>query len=244
MKSFFCFILFWSIIPNLFAQAYGHKAVWKDDGTNVTLANTNRNVGIGVTTPSVKLQINGNFLIAADGFFGRDANYNMVRFSAASGNTFESSSNIAIVLDADNGEADGSRSFMVKQNATGFGGTTVFEVLDRGDVVVGSATGGFKGAGTINVAGDIYKNGTAYTNPDYVFERNYPLMPLPGLVSYVRTKKHLPGVWTQAEIDSAKTTPGLFEHQRTTLEKLEEAYLYIFELNRRLAKLEKQIKQE
>ena len=40
-----------------------------------------------------------------------------------------------------------------------------------GGVQVGSPTGGDKGSGTINVAGDIYKNDTAYTNPDYVFER-------------------------------------------------------------------------
>src|SRR5690606_28048728 len=35
---------------------------------------------------------------------------------------------------------------------------------------IGSPTGGDKGAGTINVATNIYKNNTAYTNPDYALE--------------------------------------------------------------------------
>lgn len=39
-----------------------------------------------------------------------------------------------------------------------------------GGLQMGAPTGGDKGAGTINVAGDIYKNNTAYTNPDYVLE--------------------------------------------------------------------------
>lgn len=113
-------------------------------------------------------------------------------------------------------------------------------------VQVGAPTGGDKGAGTINVAGDIYKNNTAYTNPDYVFEkhfrgriekfRNNPgaksykgLMPLGKLAKYVRTKYRLPGV--------AKAS-GLFERSDVLLEKLEEAYLHIIELHERVAKLE------
>lgn len=36
-------------------------------------------------------------------------------------------------------------------------------------VQIGAPVGGDKGAGSLNVATDIYKNNTAYTNPDYVF---------------------------------------------------------------------------
>ena len=39
-----------------------------------------------------------------------------------------------------------------------------------GVLVGASPTGGDKGAGTINVSGNVYKNNTAYTNPDYVLE--------------------------------------------------------------------------
>jgi len=40
-------------------------------------------------------------------------------------------------------------------------------------IQVGSPTGGDKGAGTINTAGDIYKNNSAYNNPDYVLEHAF-----------------------------------------------------------------------
>lgn len=43
--------------------------------------------------------------------------------------------------------------------------STVISVFADGGVTVGSPTGGDKGAGTINVAGGLYLNGTAYTNP-------------------------------------------------------------------------------
>lgn len=112
---------------------------------------------------------------------------------------------------------------------------------------IGAPTGSFKGAGTLNVAGDIYKNNTAYTNPDYVFEKEYTgsvvkFINNPGASSYAGRK-------SIREIEEiTKTTfrlpgfgdnpAGAFERFDMILEKLEEAYLCIFELNSRLEKLE------
>lgn len=113
-------------------------------------------------------------------------------------------------------------------------------------IQVGAPTAGDKGAGTINVQNDIYKNNTAYTNPDYVFERHFKgsiekflanpgaksyrgLMPLAKLSKYLRAKLRLPRV---------SKASGLFERSDVLLEKLEEAYLYIIELHERVSKLE------
>lgn len=69
--------------------------------------------------------------------------------------------------------------------------------------------GGDQGAGTINVIADIYKNGSAYNNPDYVFEKYFTgkmdktkdrpgakgyqgLMSLEDIEDAVRTKHRLP----------------------------------------------------
>jgi hypothetical protein len=107
-------------------------------------------------------------------------------------------------------------------------------------------SGGDKGAGTINVSGEIYKNNTAYTNPDYVFEFEYAgkierfaanpgasdyggRLSLEDLEAFTREHLHLPG---------AHEKRGMFERADFLLEKLEEAYLHIFDLNRRLAALE------
>ena len=90
--------------------------------------------------------------------------------------------------------------------------------------------------GDINVTGDIRKNGTAYPNPDYVFEKDYKLLNLDELQGFVLANKHLPGMPSTEEI--SKDGIKLFEQNRLTLEKLEEAYLYIFQLEERIKKLE------
>jgi hypothetical protein len=110
----------------------------------------------------------------------------------------------------------------------------------NGGVQVGSSPGGGdKGSGSINVSGDIYKNGTAYTNPDYVFDHHYEgsndhayrgLVPLRELEATIRQTRHLPGI--------GREPMGLFGRHDILLEKLEEAYLYIIELTKRVERLE------
>lgn len=117
-----------------------------------------------------------------------------------------------------------------------------------GGMQVGAApTGGNRGAGTINLAGDIYKNNTAYTNPDYVFEKAYTgnivrfannegagaykgTLTIEQAESYAKKHLRLPGMTDEAA--------GAFARADRVLEKLEEAYLHIFDLNKRLAILE------
>lgn len=109
-----------------------------------------------------------------------------------------------------------------------------------GGVQVGNPTGGDQGAGTINVAGDIYLNGTAYTNPDYVFRHAFGgirdtaysgPVPLDELAASLRANHRLPGIGDQPL--------GLFGRQDILLEKLEEAHLYILELLERVKALER-----
>jgi hypothetical protein len=141
---------------------------------------------------------------------------------------------------------DGStatRYFVISNSAvvveTNFGvgtylSTYAFLVTYGGGVQVGAPTGGDRGAGSINVAADIYKNDTAYTNPDYVFElhfrgsapgycrRGYEgLMPLRDVERFTRSNCHLPGIKRGAS--------GLFERADMVLEKIEEIYLYLFD---------------
>jgi hypothetical protein len=109
----------------------------------------------------------------------------------------------------------------------------------NGGVQVGFPTGGDMGSGAINVSGDIYKNGAAYTNPDYVFEHHFAgathagyagPVPLAQLEDAIRTHGQLPGI--------GRAPMGVFGRQDALLEKLEEAYLYIIELTRRVDRLE------
>ena len=127
------------------------------------------------------------------------------------------------------------------------GYTPLVEIFVSGGVVVGAATGGDKGAGTINVAGDLYKNNGAYTNPDYVLERWATggiarsldregaalydgLWPLTRVEAHAREHWHLPRIGRDAT--------GLFVRADALLATVEEAYVYLFDHERRLAALE------
>ena len=141
--------------------------------------------------------------------------------------------------------------------ATGLFGTVVFETPTissqaisgfafRGQgVMIGAPTGGNKGSGTLNVAGDIYKNNSAYTNPDYVLEawqhgkierfienegaKDYELKSLEDYEKHMRSELRLPGI--------TNDPMGAFKRQDFVLEKLEEAFIYIIELKSQLESL-------
>jgi hypothetical protein len=74
--------------------------------------------------------------------------------------------------------------------------------------------------------------------PDFVFNKDYSLMPLNELESFVTTNKHLPGVPSEAAI-SAQGGFNLGETSIMLLQKVEELTLYIIELNKRIEELEK-----
>lgn len=164
---------------------------------------------------------------------GADAHLNFRTATYNSATMYQSESTGNLVIDPS------SRTLEVRSTASSF-------QVNGGGIVVGAATGGAKGSGTINVASDIYKNNTAYTNPDYAFEKFYSgkivkfaknpgasqyagLLPLPALRKYAQLNFALPGVHEAS---------GMFERNDVLLEKLEEAYLYIFQLSDRVTKLE------
>lgn len=131
------------------------------------------------------------------------------------------------------------------------GGGTYFLIGATGGLQAGAPTGGDKGSGTLNVATDIYKNNTAYTNPDYAFEHwatgqivqfaarpgaaQYPgLQPLLEREAYARTHYRLPGLTDQPM--------GLFDRGDFALEKIEELHLYLFDHEHRVADLERRVR--
>jgi hypothetical protein len=77
--------------------------------------------------------------------------------------------------------------------------------------------------------------------PDYVFESEYPLMPLKQLENYISENKHLPGVPSATEMEE-KGGMEVGEMQTLLVKKLEEANLYILQLNLRLEELEAKLK--
>jgi len=111
------------------------------------------------------------------------------------------------------------------------------DVWIRGNVGIGTTA---PGAYRLYVNGNMYVNGDittdAATYPDYVFESGYKLITLKELKEFIKENKHLPGMTSakKAKDEGIK----IFEQNRLILEKLEEAYLYIIELQEKIEKLE------
>ena len=89
--------------------------------------------------------------------------------------------------------------------------------------------------------GNLYVKGSKMNVPDYVFDKDYKLMPLAELEKYISTNKHLPGVQSAEEIgkEGVVNLSGL---QMTLLEKVEELTLYTLKQEKALAQKVQQIK--
>jgi hypothetical protein len=71
---------------------------------------------------------------------------------------------------------------------------------------------------------------------DYVFKKDYKLMPLSQLKTFVNTNYHLPEIPTEKEVEKEGVSLG--NMQMLQMKKIEELTLYILQLNERLEKLE------
>jgi len=75
---------------------------------------------------------------------------------------------------------------------------------------------------------------------DYVFEEDYEVMPIADLEDYVTENKHLPNIPSAEEM--VKDGLDVATIDAKLLEKIEEAYLYIIQLEKRIKALEKDAK--
>lgn len=66
--------------------------------------------------------------------------------------------------------------------------------------------------------------------PDYVFDKDYNLMPLGQVQDFVKQHAHLPGIPAAADVEDKGMAVG--EMQRKMMEKIEELTLYIIELKK------------
>lgn len=95
----------------------------------------------------------------------------------------------------------------------------------------------------VNSAGKAYAREVIVTLnsfPDYVFAKDYQLMSLKEMKQFIEKNKFLPNMPSALTVEKEGANIG--EIQRVTVEKLEEAYLYIFQLEEKLELLDKKIK--
>jgi hypothetical protein len=198
--------------------------LFRRTGNNDMVINTSGDVGIGTSDPSQKLDVDhGNLVVQGDGSFDANGEEGIVYLGSV------------------HHYIKGIYGFGVKIGA--YAAEDVICVREiSGRVGIGTTDPDYKldVNGDINVSGsyNVKKGGTDYNHPDYVFEETYELMPLDQLKEYVRKNKSLPNVVSAEDVrdnDGFKMDELLVQ----MLEKVEEQTLYIFQLEERIAELEK-----
>jgi hypothetical protein len=106
------------------------------------------------------------------------------------------------------------------------------------EVIIGNDP---SGTGMLRVGGGADINGTVRAKEvvvtlngwsDYVFSSDYRLAPLSEVAEHIESKRHLPGIPSEAEIVSKGLSMG--EMQRLHMAKIEELTLYAIAADRRL----------
>lgn len=109
---------------------------------------------------------------------------------------------------------------------------------------------GYIGIGTTNpqsklaVAGTITAQKVKVTAtgwPDFVFEKQYPLLPLSKVEQFIEENKHLPGIPSASQIEQGGQDVG--EINSKLLQKIEELTLYLIEEQKQRKKLEETVKE-
>jgi hypothetical protein len=75
--------------------------------------------------------------------------------------------------------------------------------------------------------------------PDYVFDKDYDLMPLAEIEQYVADNGRLPGLPSAVEVKDHGLPVG--ESQALLLQKVEELTLHLIEQNKRLAVIQREL---
>lgn len=233
---------------------FATPGVWSANGSNIFY--TDGNIGIGTTSPTAKLQVNGKAFFSSYGetewvtgnslgridnnyfgindYFSFSSNFN--RTSATTGTVDHPVLGTAeITLIPTN---NGMGQILFRTGAQNTVPSTVMAVNGQ-NVGIGTTnpTNKLSVNGTILAKEVIVSNAASYW-PDYVFEDNYPLMSLDDLKKYLEDSKHLPNVPDENEVE--KNGVSLGEMQRLQMEKIEELTLYVLQLNQRIETLEKE----
>jgi len=155
-----------------------------------------------------------------------------------------------LVFNIPNNDMDG-KSY-VKFGDDGNGGWfTIYNnktaTIDGAVTVRSLTTTGNVGIGVSNPENKLDVNGTIRATEvkveagwaDFVFEEDYELLPLSEVKNHIQTKKHLPGVPTEAEVKANGVSLG--EMQTLFLQKIEELTLYIIEQQETIDTLKTQV---
>lgn len=191
------------------------------------------NVGIGTVTPGAKLDVNGNIRLNQN---------STLYFDNSNGSFIRQTNGGALDIDASTGAGNGNITLSPASTGSLYlnygSGNKIFFCNGAATPISVINSDGSMGLGTTDPHG--YKlavNGTIHSKqvivdligwPDYVFKKDYKLMPLAQVKSYIDQNQHLPGLPTDKEVESKGLDVG--EMNKLLTKKVEELTLYLIDL--------------
>lgn len=177
-------------------------------------------VGIGTTSPTSKLDVNGDIAMSANSTI-------RTIWNAGYGGAIQ-------LLRSDADANRWARLGIVDNSGNWVSG---IQVNSSGNVGIGTTSPSEK----LAVNGNISSKKSIVTQTgwsDYVFNDDYKLKSLSQVEKYIKNNKHLPEIPSAKEVEEKGLDLGA--NQAVLLKKIEELTLYIIEQQKRIEKLEKQ----
>lgn len=194
--------------------------------------------------------LNTNKTGNANSAFGREALFNAI----GSDNTaigyragYNNIGNDNLFIGREAGALEtGSHKLYISGYVNNSNKTIIYGDLSTGQILMGRSnpTGYvFKGTRTLNILGGIIADSMRVALSsnwaDYVFDKEYKLMPLEELKNYVEVNKHLPNIPSAEEVK----TEGIqvADMNVKLLEKIEELHLYVLQQQEQIKEQQKEI---